>query len=184
MIRNMLWRLVASIVSRPAVFERLKKRAMRTPYTEIRGANGDLYMRRFWLFNPYRKDAQGGVIGGKWGWLGLPSIRLHHIMLPDVDRHLHDHPWNARTIVLDGWYGEVKPFTGLFGTKMLAGYSRERGYTGRLMFGEYHRITDVPFVGVWTMFFTWKYQGTWGFEVDGVKVPYKQYLAERGQEES
>lgn len=55
-------------------------------------------------------------------------------------------------------------------------YERTAGYTGRLLFGEYHRIIEVSDGGVWTLFITWKYQGTWGFLVDGVKVPYRKYL--------
>jgi hypothetical protein len=29
---------------------------------------------------------------------------------------------------------------------------------------------------VWTLFITWRYQGTWGFDVDGSKVPWREYL--------
>ena len=57
-----------------------------------------------------------------------------------------------------------------------AGFVRERGYTGRLLFGQYHRIRRVPAEGAWTLFITWRKQGTWGFLVDGAKVPWRKYL--------
>ncbi|EJL90447.1 hypothetical protein PMI15_00260, partial [Polaromonas sp. CF318] len=103
----------------------------------------------------------------RWSW--LPSIRIHRIMREDQDRDFHDHPWNARTIVLRGGYTEALPGQPYLRTRL-------PGMTGRLLFGEYHRITSVSVGGVWTLFFTWKYQGTWGFLVDGKKVPWREYL--------
>lgn len=194
MIREFLWRIVARIVTIPAVTDWLIARAQRTPYTHITGPNGSLYMGRWWLFNPYQPNSDGA--GRKWAeW--LPSVRVHHIRRADGDRHLHDHPWNARTIILRGWYSEERPCaeptygpdgmatwpddeaqTMGFGTdgRWRATYTRERGYTGRLLFGQYHRIAEVPAEGVWTLFITWKKQGTWGFLVDGAKVPWRKYL--------
>ena len=58
-------------------------------------------------------------------------------------------------------------------------HERTRGYTGAVKFNQFHRIAEVSPGGVFTLWFTWKYQGTWGFDVDGKKVPYKTYLAER-----
>jgi hypothetical protein len=143
---------------------------MRTPYTHIASRDGTQdYMRRFWLFNPYGNTPEGKTAPARWSW--LPSIRLHHIMLPDDDPHLHDHPWDARTIILDGWYIEELPGGPL--------RMRDAGHTAALLFGQYHRIEAVSPGGVWTLFFTWKYRGTWGFDVDGVKVPYYDYLKER-----
>ncbi len=188
---NLLWRLVAWVVTRPAVFSWLKRASADRPYNHITRKDGQgVYMYRYWLFNPYGKDAEGRTKPARWDW--LPSIRLHRIMLPDADAHLHDHPWDARTIVLRGWYDEEKPEDrfnpgsdiAMYGGTMETGpeeyrevYTRAEGFTGRLLFGEYHRITDVPpLLGVWTLFFTWKYRGTWGFKVNGQKVPYRKYL--------
>lgn len=157
-----MWRFIAKIIARPAVAGWLIQRAMRTPYVHLPD-----YMDRFWLFNPYedadgRRDIQG--------WLGrrLPSIRLHHILREDLADHLHDHPWDARTIILSGWYREWTE-EGV--------YLRRPGDTRRILFGEYHHISEVSPGGVWTLFITWKYRGTWGFKVDGVKIPYREYLA-------
>jgi hypothetical protein len=178
-----LWSIIAAIVSQPRVADALIKRAQRTPYSHITSADGaDVYMYRFWLFNPYSED-QGKKTGAgsekdnrRWTW--LPSIRIHHIMREDQDRDLHDHPWNARTIVLRGGYSEERPgeLSKLQPFEYRESFKHEAGYTGRLLYGEYHRITSVSAGGVWTLFFTWKYRGTWGFNVNGKKIPWRVYL--------
>lgn len=188
-MRELLWRLVATIATRPAVTAWLIERAQRTPYFHLTSPDGSPYMGRWWLFNPYPPKSDGE--GRRWTW--LPSVRIHHIMRADRERHLHDHPWNARTIVLRGWYEEERPSAATridelldvlrFGYDVDAkqhrhDFHRARGYTGRLLFGQYHRISAVSEGGVWTMFWTWRKRGTWGFDVDGVKVPWREYLHE------
>jgi hypothetical protein len=156
-----MWNLIAKLLARPAVTDWLIERAKRTPYSHIE-KDGDVYMERYWLFNPYPADSSGK---GKL----MPSIRLHKIMRPDQDRHLHDHPWNARTFILRGWYWEER--AGEFWD-----IERNAGDTAALRFGEFHAITRVPEDGVWTLFITWRYRGTWGFLVNGRKVPWREYL--------
>lgn len=176
-MRNFAWAAIALLVSSPRVASALIRRAQRTPYTHIMSTDGqDCYMGRWWLFNPYPASGAGKRRG--FGW--LPSVRVHHIMREDLDRHLHDHPWNARTIVLRGYYGEVFPLLDKQGKQIDLRFRRkEAGDTGRLLFGEYHRITHVSRGGVWTLFITWKYRGVWGFMVDGHKVPWRTYLGEQ-----
>jgi hypothetical protein len=185
MIREFFWRTVAYIVTRPAVTDWLIRRAQKTPYKHIHGLDGSLYMGRWWLFNPYAYGDHGA--NKRWGRM-LPSVRIHHICRPDSDRHLHDHPWDARTIILRGWYEEERPFDwateeadamriGDDG-KVRDAFRRMRGYTGNLLFGQYHRISEVSEGGVWTLFITWRKRGTWGFLVDGNKVPWREYLGE------
>lgn len=166
---DLLWRLIArTLASNPRLVGWLIRRAQRTPYTHITSQDGQhLYMGRWWLFNPYGRDADGEQTPARIPW--LPSVRIHHICRADQDRHLHDHPWNARTIILRGWYLEQ-----LHGQIGMVG--REPGYTGRLLFGQYHRIADVSPDGVWTLFITGRQRGTWGFLVDGKKVPWREYL--------
>ena len=167
-IADLLWRGVAAVLSRPSVTAWLVRRAQRTPYTHLTGDDGSVYMQRWWLFNPYPPQSDGGT--RRWAdW--LPSVRVHHIRRRDLDRHLHDHPWNARTIILAGGYleqrqdGSLRPMT--------------PGKTAALRFGEYHRIDYVRPEGAVTLFITWRYRGTWGFLVDGRKVPWREYLAAR-----
>lgn len=157
-----LWWLLARFFLRcPPARRALIRFSTRTPYWHLKG-----YMDRHWVFNPYNEDNIA-----KHPWLPA-SGRIHHILRADGDRHLHDHPWNARTLILDGWYKEVRfdaqgnevPFT------------RRAGDTSRLNHGEYHRITEVSEGGVWTLFITFRKQGKWGFWVDGEKIPADTYF--------
>lgn len=183
-MRELAWALIARIVSHPAVSRRLIARAQRTPYQHIQSADGlNTYMGRWWLFNPYGKN-DGEVEVKRFAW--LPSVRIHHIMREDQDRDLHDHPWNARTIVLKGWYLEELPLHRQNGSPCADNRSRVHrargaGQTGRLLFQQYHRIAQISPGGAWTLFITWQYRGNWGFLVDGVKVPWRTYLKQELQ---
>jgi hypothetical protein len=160
-VKEILWRLFAWFVSRKRVADWLIARAQRTPYTHLPG-----YMERYWLFNAYRKCDGKEVTPISW----LPSVRIHRILREDQDRHMHDHPWDARTVILRGWYIEERQHAAFL-------FKRSVGDTTPIRFGEYHSITRVSTGGVWTMFITFGYQGTWGFKVDGVKVPWREYMA-------
>jgi hypothetical protein len=163
-----IYNLLARLLARPAVANYLIRRAKKTPYTNILSPDRkEVYMVRLWLFNPYK------YVDGKEvkKYPNLPSIRLHKIMVPDRDRDQHDHPWNARTFILRGWYWERRSFHNMF--------LRKAGQTATIKFEEYHNITQVSPGGVWTMFVTGKLKGMWGFKVDGVKVPFWEYLKAR-----
>lgn len=183
----MIWKLVALLLARPAVTDWLIRRAQRTPYQHITSADGSsVYMGRWWLFNPYPSPYGGQPQDHYRAW--LPSIRVHHICRADQDRDLHDHPWNARTFILRGWYTEEREWSVLTDEEALdadgvglnsperAMFHRLPGYTGRLLFGQYHRISKVSDGGVWTVFVTGRKRGTWGFMVNGAKVPWRTYL--------
>lgn len=158
MIKFFAW-----FVSHPFMVRYLVMRAMQTPYLHLTG-----YMNRYWLFNPYEPESDGRDAKYRW----LPSVRVHHILRKDMDRAMHDHPWDARTVILYGYYKEIRLENG-----EERHYARYAGDTAKLNFGEYHTITEVSEGGVWTLFITWPYKGTWGFLVDGVKVPWREYLA-------
>jgi len=163
---NTLWNLLAWIVSRQPIADWLIKRSQRTPYFDI-VKGGETYMRRWWLFNPY----DHGTRQPKYRWCPV-SIRVHHIVRPDDDRHLHDHPWNARTIILRGGYLEIvdRPDEGL----VMRG--RDAGQTNRIGFGQFHRIAAVTDGGAYTLFISGPHRGTWGFLVGGQKVAWREYL--------
>lgn len=169
--KESIWRIVAHTVSRPLIADFLIRRSLRTPYSHLAG-----YMDRFWLFNRYECDPDpvtGERRYPKRSRLmnALPSIRIHHILRRDLDPAPHDHPWDARTIILDGAYVEVrgKPEEGQ------VQHFRSPGDTAQIRFGEFHNIVDMTDDGVWTMFITYGYRGKWGFWKDGRKIPYDQY---------
>jgi len=173
------------LLARQKLIGRLVERAQRTPYTHITSFDGkSVYMYRWWLFNQY--DPKTKKL--KWPWLPV-SIRIHRIMRPDNDRHLHDHPWNARTIILRGFYIEERinkawrPSTPNLPINPPTQHTvRYAGSTSAIRYGEYHRIRHVPIGGAWTLFITFRYRGVWGFLVDGKKVPHYEYRKLYGEQ--
>lgn len=186
-LRNRFWGGVARYIARrPALVDRLIARAKKTPYTHITDDYGDVYMYRYWLFNAYPVDEEART---ERGWLRdlLPSIRLHRIVRKDQDRHLHNRPWNARTLILAGGYEEIRKddFSeeeinpgGAFGVIN----TMNAGQTAIIRHDDFHRIDRVHAGGCWTMFITWKYHHSWGFDVNGVTVPWREYLEARRAE--
>ena len=165
-MKELLWRSIAFVVSRGPVARYLIRRSKRTPYFNLPG-----YMNRWWLFNGY-PDSAPGTDRDRFEarrWRYLPSIRIHHILREDRGVHMHDHPWNARTIILDGFYVERR--------ERGCQYVRRAGDTAAIRFGEFHHIERVSDGGVMTLFIAWNYLGTWGFKVDGRKIPHREYLA-------
>lgn len=175
-MNSLLWKLLAKVVSIPAIADYLIAKAKKTPYFHLPD-----YMDRYWLFNRYSEIGSMDVIKKKYSW--LPSIRIHHILREDVAPDLHDHPWMARTIILKGWYKERKPLMTVNGNPILDlnlepviwKFNRKAGDTAPINYGEYHSIDEVSEGGVWTLFFTWEYMGTWGFLVNGKKIEWREY---------
>lgn len=173
-MKDIAWRFVAFIVSRGLIADYLIGRSMRTPYFPL-----PRYMGRWWVFNAYDNDPDkpGTDRDAARKYPSLPSIRVHHILREDLANHPHDHPWDARTIILRGGYRERRSVRRSLGWTQVR-HERKRGDTVPIRFGEYHHIEQVSEGGVWTLFFTWRYCGTWGFLVNGKKVPWRQYVAE------
>lgn len=54
--------------------------------------NGEPYLERYYI----------GALFGRQVW-------LHHFVRNDAERHVHDHPWSALSVVLAGGYDEETP---------------------------------------------------------------------------
>lgn len=177
-MKTAIWWFLAKILSLSFVRDWLLKRAKRTPYFHIMSDDGtDTYMERYWLINPYNENGKR-----KHNWFPY-SARIHIIRREDLDRHLHDHPFNARTVVLRGWYTEellVDPLQ--WADETTHEVMRLTGETRIIRYGDFHRISSVPRNGVMTLFITGPKIGPWGFLVEQAKVHHKKYLAERSAE--
>lgn len=194
-MKEFIWKHIARFLAQPRIAKAIIRHAQKTPYCHLPSNEDPSYMARWWVFNPYSRVTNKP----RWGWLCPVSIRVHHIRREDYDRAMHDHPWNARTIILDGWYLEKRPLlTGRFSEpdrmdrrEWLPDVElkwRRPGDTAALKFGEYHTIVEVADGGVYTLFFSSKWRGVWGFWVTareraargayciGVKVPWREYL--------
>jgi hypothetical protein len=67
---------------------------------DIRNADGDVYLLRYFLWKPtWLKKI--GLDPKKFG-----RIYLHQFVRSDYDRHLHDHPWSFTSVMLRGSYRE------------------------------------------------------------------------------
>ena len=166
-MKDLAWKVLARAVAHPLVANWLIRRSQRTPYMHLPG-----YMRRFWIFNGYDHETRVKRFPR------LPSIRIHHILREDRAAHLHDHPWDARTIILDGWYIERRrdvDLTAEFGFDVDVMHRRQPGDTAALTTADFHHIDIVSPGGVWTMFITWADVGSWGFLVDGKIVDRHEY---------
>lgn len=193
-MKQFFWKHLARFLAKPRIADALIRYAKRTPYMHLPSNEDPSYMERYWVFNPYDRTTNKP----RWGFLCPVSIRVHHIKRKDLDRALHDHPWNARTIILKGYYEEKRLLVGddredllqrqtglildLIQTfpgshaEVFEYFSRGPGDTASLRFGEYHTITEVSDGGVYTLFFSSRWEGVWGFLVNGVKVPWREYL--------
>jgi hypothetical protein len=152
------------------------QRAMRTPYTHITHDDGRPYMERFWLLRLGK--SRSNESGENYPWFG---IRVHHIQSGD-DRVFHDHPWPFATLILRGGYTEKTPLILEDGSTLNA-FMRSRhfgaGSFRRMPANQWHYLTLAPGEEAWTLFITGRKRQGWGFLVNGVKVPWRQYLAAR-----
>lgn len=160
-----------------ALVNRLLACAMRTPYRHLFHDDGRPYMARYWLLRigKTRSDESGD----SYPWFG---IRIHHIMSSD-DRVFHDHPWTFATLILRGGYTEVTPLRP--GESLI----KRRRYFGagslRLVRAkQWHFLEVDDNADAWTMFVTFRKVQDWGFLVNGVKVPWRRYLAQRAAAKS
>lgn len=159
------------------------RRALRTPYTHLRQADGRPYIDRSWLAR----------IGGKGPDDEYPliGVRVHHIQSSDADCALHDHPWPFISIILFTGYTEIRPadqtpdLPWVFmrvGGKLMA-VSRQRYVAGDVLFrraSDWHMIEIPEGASAVTIFITLRKVQSWGFLWRGAKIPWRDFAAEKG----
>lgn len=106
------------------------------------------------------------------------NVFLHNFLLPDPDRHLHNHPWWYATFVLwGGYYEEVFTDETRKTTKLI--------WRGRFSFrinnGNYHQVKHLSEKGCYTLFFRGPKVRRWGFWVNGQHIDHEDYLAREHQ---
>jgi hypothetical protein len=171
-MKSLFWRFLAKLLARPAIADWIIERAQRTPYDHLAIADGSRiirlphdtalwpgdswYMRRWWFLR-----------------FGPLQIRVHHILLADIGRDMHDHPWQFRTFILRGGYLEAREHAGGVRRRM-----RLPGTTAAMRRGEFHRIAKVAPDGAWTLFVTRGQRQGWGFKSPaGAVIPHEEYGA-------
>lgn len=141
----------------------LIRNAEQNPYLHLPG-----YMERFWLIKPR-------------AWLPF-SVRLHHILRSDVDRHFHDHPWPNLSLILRGGYVEHMPITQAqppeFDQKpqCTVMVTRNRGCLVRRTATHRHKLILPKGCTCWSLFVMWGKQRDWGFYTPTGWVYWREYL--------
>lgn len=109
---------------------------------------------------------KGALHFRRWAILETPwfNIYLHHLLKSDEDKDFHDHGWPFTSIILKGGYIEHSP-TG------------SRTYTvGRII---EHAASDPHKIELleptWTLVFTGKHRGFWGYHTPEGWVHHKIY---------
>lgn len=158
----------------------LIERAKRTPYYHLDG-----YMLRHWVI-PYPNDVGHGTGPVAFhqrpiAWLFQRfniSVRIHEILRSDLGRDPHDHPFNYLTIILRGYYWERR-----YDDRGRCISHKMHG-PGSIIFrraNSWHML-ELHQGKVTTLFITGrKVDGHWGFNVNGTKVPRREYEATHGR---
>jgi hypothetical protein len=174
LLRIVSWLLVRN--GEPTkLLKRLMVLAMNTPYLHLPG-----YMGRWYLLQPVKRPEDPGYVA--WGWRYwfdkwhaiLPFyIRFHLIERADYDRHMHDHPWWFRSIIISGWYSEE--YEDQNGVKQV-----QRFWAGDINSknpGQYHRIASTSERAVLTLVIHGhRRKDSWGFKVNNQHIPWREYL--------
>lgn len=127
-------------------------------FTLIQRSPGDVYLARFWLAPPQLNSLGEDESANS----GL----LHWIIEPDIDPHLHDHPWSFDTFCLSGGY--LQQEAGGIVSPLVCGESAHRGARFQ------HRITEAM-ADTWTLVTTGRRSRNWNFVVDGQLIDHEIY---------
>lgn len=163
-----IWNLLAKLLAWPPIANAIIGYAKRQEQHKPISIDGVVYMRRYWIFNPWT-----GEDSVKHPWIPF-SIRVHNFRQPDLQRHLHNHPMNARTIILRGGYREeYAP------GKFRWCYPGSTHYiNGKDYFHQIDRLSRDEDHGVWTIFIHGRRANRdWGFRLpDGTFIHQKVYF--------
>lgn len=145
------------------------------PYLKLNYTSGERYLTRWRFLNT-----------------SLGGVYLHRVDNPDIDRHPHNHMWNALVLVLwkpgpyrqQVWeyqYPHVIRYS-LSGERMqgggIPGLKPKLQNVGRInrLGAQYHKITEIS-KGTWTLVFFGKRRAEpWGFLVNDQHMPWYEYL--------
>lgn len=176
------------------ILKALQRIGARRPYFDILGADGSLYMGRWWLFGGSgfsldTGDPRDDRTLAQRGWkrtgldaaIGmLVAARLHHIAREDRARDFHTHPvrWFISYIAA-GWYVERVPLNQNQPPELDATHYRDivrRAGTFAFRRGsDRHTITKVSPGGAWTVFIMGPKDSSWGFWTKGGFINWRNY---------
>lgn len=104
-----------------------------------------------------------------WG-----TLRLHHILRSDGDRHLHDHPFDFTSLLLTGGYTEFWQDWDMGGGMTVRERYFPRFSIVRKQAEDAHRLVlDRP---LWTFVISGPKRRSWGFHTEKGWVYHLEYL--------
>ncbi len=166
-------KFLSQFFAMPGVADMLIAKSKENPYFDLTHADGSLYMGRDWI-HQYSNETEFGS-------------RVHHLATPDIDRHLHDHPWDFVSIVLKGGYTEIRPAVGMAGEWDEDGaeptYPTVRT-VGDIAFRraeDRHRIISVE-PDTYTLCITGPKKKSWGFYTPEGFKGWRDYCSVHGSE--
>lgn len=129
---------------------------------EIISKQGDLHFQRYRLLET--------------PWF---AIYIHRISKSDMDKDMHDHPWDFASFILQGSYLEACKYYPDFETVIKNVYTAGSMITHRAE--DAHQLTLLTGV-VWTLVFTSGHTGKWGYQTDNGWVDHKEYRKLKNKE--
>lgn len=114
----------------------------------------------------------------RWRIVQTPwaAVYLHKIILDDLGRPLHDHPWAFLSVILKGWYREeFKSSPDAESTYHKWG----RWSAHRMPLRAFHGITQVG-EGTWTLVLTGPRRQVWGFLTPEGWQPWNEVVEAKG----
>lgn len=127
---------------------------------------GDPYLSRFYIArHPKTRFGQ------------LPSVYLHFFHRGDLDRELHNHPWERSwSFILWGGYREERRV----GDQIVVRELRP-GMWNRLDANDFHRVDLLDPRGCWSLFFAGDRVQNWGFwnRESSLYTPWEDYVDDR-----
>ena len=132
-------------------------------------------MRRYWLVKPAghgEHSDERDMTKNQWG------ARVHWILKSDEARHLHDHPFDSISIILQGGYWEHK----IDGSRKWHGpgsiVRRKAEDAHRLELNTELSMAGVEYVPCVSIFITGPWRRDWGFHTGSGWVYWRDYLDE------
>lgn len=167
-------------------------RLLKLPKRVISRDDGTPYLERYFLLGDpggirYFDEQNRSLRWWQRLTTRLPCVYLHRFVASDSDPELHNHPWQATSLILSGGYMEqrrmVDPysFTLKKGVQyMVIDQTFFPGQVNRLAPDTFHRVTLLE-DDCWTAIKIGSKVKSWGFwsEQTGEFVPWREHAARR-----
>ena len=152
-----------------AVRNALRAYASALPVKEFRGADGDVYMRRYKVFKSSAERAE-------------LSIYLHQILRPDEDIEYHNHPWEwGYAFILYGGYVEHRQIRSQLEERVHVPEDVVQLGRNVRLGREFHRVHALLKGESWSVCIVGPKMRNWGFKHPDTRIftPHAEFFAKK-----